>query len=275
MKEAEFCSPSKKGKKSGTCFSKKTLLKMATTINPNKNWKNKTKMQLWDIIREDMSEKCDTEWCWLEKDERFKNILTSEELGNTFKPKKPKKWKKNKYAWLSTSDINKVMKQYEKKYKDYVFFGPVPVDCPNGYFCELSNLEIKKMYKSGIKRIGIIYNLDKHYQKGSHWVAVYITMKSIKKPQIIYYDSYGEPPPKQIKMFIESVKCKIKNIKNSGEPIIINTEKRHQYGHSECGVFSMTYILLSLYGLTHEKIISGKLMTDKLMNALRNHMYRP
>ena len=178
MKEAEYCAPSKKGKKCGTCFSKKTLVKMATAINPNKKWKNKSKIQLWNIIRDDMSNQCNAEWCWLEKNERFQNILTREELAHTFKPKKPEKWKENKYTWLTTSDINKVMKQYEKKYKDYVFFGPVPVDCPNGYSCELTNLEIDKMYKSGIKRIGIIYNLDKHNERGSHWVAVYITMKS-------------------------------------------------------------------------------------------------
>ena len=47
---------------------------------------------------------------------------------------------KNKYTWLSTTDINAVMKQYERMYDNFAFFGPVPVDCPNGITCELTYL---------------------------------------------------------------------------------------------------------------------------------------
>jgi len=274
-KNAKYCSPNKYGVKCGTCFNKTTLIKMASIIQPNDKIKNKSKMELWELIRENMSNQCNTEWCWLEQNQSLRDVLTNEEISGTFKPSKPDKWYDDKYTWLTTGDINKVMKQYEKKYKDYVFFGPVPSDCPNGYTCELTGMNIKKMYNSGIKRIGIIYNLDKHNQRGSHWVAVYITLKSIKKPEIIYYDSYGEEPPNDIKKFMEYVKNKIDDIKQSGDVKVIYNKKRHQYGNSECGIFSMTYILLSLFGLSHKKIINGTIMKDKIMNEIRDRMYRP
>ena len=40
----------------------------------------------------------------------------------------PLKWKENKNEWLNTLDIEAVMKQYEKKYNNFIFIGPVPID---------------------------------------------------------------------------------------------------------------------------------------------------
>ena len=43
----------------------------------------------------------------------FKNI-PDKTIADSFRPMMPKEWKNNPTAWLSTIDINKVMKQYEK-----------------------------------------------------------------------------------------------------------------------------------------------------------------
>ena len=56
---------------------------------------------------------------------------------------------KNPYAWLNSDDIIKVMNQYEKKYKNFKFIGPSPIDFQDKKFygnCvweELCNFSIK------------------------------------------------------------------------------------------------------------------------------------
>ena len=116
------CSPnnsSKKGsKKSYTCFNRKSLVKIATAHN-NKN-KHKIKItsnnkSLWNNIRKKLNNKCNNEWCWTDQ-EFIKELNDKEIQEHTFIPKAPKSWNSNKYEWLSTTDINKVMKQYEQKY---------------------------------------------------------------------------------------------------------------------------------------------------------------
>ena len=112
----------------------------------------------------------------------------------TFKPEYPISWKKDKNTWLNSHDIYYIMKQYEKKFDDFLFLGPVPSDCPVSInVVSLSNINFNKLKSKNINKLGIIYNLDKHNEPGSHWTAIYI---DILKNSINYYDSYGERPPK-------------------------------------------------------------------------------
>ena len=43
-----------------------------------------------------------------------------------------------------------------------------------------------------------VFNLDPSYKSGVHWVAVYIDRKG--RPE--YFDSFGRPPPREIKDFL-------------------------------------------------------------------------
>jgi hypothetical protein len=61
----------------------------------------------------------------------------------------PRSWKKNKYEWLSSVDIESVMDQYEEKYPEFKFLGPTPIDfdrklgsgCVKNEICRLSIAE--------------------------------------------------------------------------------------------------------------------------------------
>ena len=162
------------------------------------------------------------------------------------------------------------MKQYEKKYKDFLFIGPVPRDCYIGgsLSCELSNLKLDKLIKYKIHKLGIIYNLDYSYMSGSHWVAVYL---NIDNKSITYYDSYGHPPPLEIDELLTTIKDKLKELGINIRKVI--NKKRHQFGGSECGVYSMHYLIERLKGVKHSKIIRRKI-PDKLMNDMRKYLYR-
>jgi hypothetical protein len=187
----------------------------------------------------------------------------------TFRPAMPVEWVKNKYEWLSTTDINEVMVQYEKEHNNFRFFGPVPVDCPKDIYCELTDLDIKGLKSKGVDYIGVIFNLDRHDQSGSHWVALYI---NIPNSLITYYDSTASEPPEDIKYFINMVGIKLNQL--NGKNVYEYNKKRHQYGGSECGMYSMNFLIESLKGKTL-KDIEMKAITDREVNLLRNYLYRP
>lgn len=260
------CAPANKSK-DHTCYSKDQLIKIASSLNKKKNANiglNKSKNALWESIRKTLFPVCTTEWCWLEHVDADKQMKEE-----TFRPAMPIEWVKNKYEWLSTTDINEVMVQYEKKYENFRFFGPVPVDCPKDIYCELTDLDIKGLKSKGVDYIGIIFNLDRHDQSGSHWVALYI---NIPKSLITYYDSTSSEPPEDIKYFINMVGIKLNQL--NGKHVYEYNKKRHQYGGSECGMYSMNFLIESLKG---KKLadIENKTITDRDVNLLRNYLYRP
>jgi hypothetical protein len=236
-------------------------------LNQKKNAKislKKSKNMLWESIRKTLFPVCTTEWCWLDHIDTDKQMKES-----TFRPEMPVEWVKNKYEWLSTTDIQEVMVQYEKEYNNFRFFGPVPVDCPKDIYCELTDLDIKGLKSKGVDYIGVIFNLDRHDQSGSHWVALYI---NIPKSLITYYDSTASEPPEDIKYFINMVGIKLNKL--NGKNIYEYNKKRHQYGGSECGMYSMNFIIESLKGKTI-KDFQNKVITDREVNLLRNYLYRP
>jgi hypothetical protein len=260
------CAPANKSK-DHTCYSKDQLIKIALSLNQKKNADislKKSKNALWESIRKTLFPVCTTEWCWLDHVDADKKMKEE-----TFRPAMPIEWVKNKYEWLSTPDISEVMIQYEKEYNNFRFFGPVPVDCPKDIYCELTDLDIKGLKSKGVDYIGVVFNLDRHDQSGSHWVALYI---NIPKSLITYYDSTASQPPEDIKYFINMVGIKLNQL-NSNHTYEYN-KKRHQYGGSECGMYSMNFLIESLKGKTL-KDIESKAITDREVNLLRSYLYRP
>lgn len=275
-----YCSPDKSGS-DGTCYSKDDLLLLINLYNrKNKNntivVKNKSKKQLWKALNEKLKSECNQEWCWLEQNfvpDPYAKVLKNE----TFRPEKPKGWKRNPYMWLNTIDIRNVMKQYEKKYPSFVFIGPVPSDCPSGITCALSNFKVDVLVnKLNKTKLGVIFNLDPHNKPGSHWVGMF---SDFNEPSISYFDSVGLPPPKSIKNFLTNLKSSIETYwlkdkqKKVNVPIYVN-ETQFQFGSSECGVFSMFFIIDHLRGKGVEVQKPHK-VTDKKMNQLRKVYYRP
>jgi hypothetical protein len=295
--DAQYCSPSSKFD-DNTCFSKKSLIKIAENIEREKNIKiskNLPKKKLWKRIKSELSDHCNSstnEVCWithpvvsdmlkiglsLYNDEQellpdnIENILN-----NTFKPPRPK----GKYEWLSTVDIEKVMEQYEKiKWRNdtnfnFSYIGPVPIDFDykdsigNCVSDELCNIDFKKLIKKGIKFIGITFNLDPHYKPGIHWVSMFI---DFERDTIEYFDSFGVSPPAEVIKLVNKCieKCKEIDINMT----FMWNNKEIQRNNSECGVYSLYYLTERLHGNTFEEIITKlkkKKSADYLMNSLRD-----
>jgi hypothetical protein len=65
-----------------------------------------------------------------------------------------------------------------------------------------------------------------------------------------------------------------KKISKDTKTIQMYNNKRHQFGHSECGVYSMNYILQRLKGKTPADL-TNNIIKDKVMNEMRKYLYRP
>lgn len=174
-----------------------------------------------------------------------------EELAKTYlRPIQPTKWKDDPDMWLDSLNIESVMKQYEEAFDEFEFMGPFPIDfaAPDPYIgsgekkClirEICGLRMEQALQQGTKSIGIIYNLDPHFKDGSHWVANYIDIPNHK---CYYFDSYGYEPPKQIAIFMKWLTTQDPKMK------LMYNARRFQHLGSECGMYSMYFIIRMLAG---------------------------
>ena len=252
------------------CYTVVQLKKIAKKLNKilKKNNKpniklNQKKSNLWNDIYLFFKDKCkEDDKCWL-KQKEIEDIVDSNMELFTFKVDMPKEWKTNKFTWLNSLDIYYFMILAEKVYKSFKFYKPVPSDCPEGINCELTNINLKNLYNKGKKKIGIIYNLDVSTGPGTHWTAVYI---DTEREHINYYDSIGLKPILSINNFLIRLSKQMKN------PVIIYNDKNHQSGGSECGMFSMNFLLQRLENKSMYDISMSN-YTDKQMNDLRKVFY--
>lgn len=267
-----YCAPGAK-KTDYTCFSINALRKIAAAYNQNraKNQRdmiklnqNMSKNQLWTQIRKKLSNQCKTEWCWLDLD--FIRELNDPELAGNHRPTGPA----GQYDWLKTSDINTAMKQYEKVYQGFVFFGPVPIDFAE-INTELTNINLQSLINKGVKSIGIVFNMDPHDKSGSHWISMFI---DLKKWIISYFDSFGIcPPPIEVGRLINSFNKQARKVR--GKKMFVNCNTyQHQTRNSECGIYSMYFLVESLKGRSFDDIAQNIILDDEI-NKYRDLFFRP
>lgn len=270
-----YCAPSISIKNHYTCFEHLELIEIAKAFNKwietekickgkqcviqrNIYIKNKTKKELWKSIYSRMNRICKYEYCWVNM--AFINIIKDENLKDklkyfTFKPRMTK----TRWTWLTTSDINQIMQQYQEFDSSFKFLGALPSD-----ILPLAYTDILKW-----KRIGAVFNLDTHEQIGSHWVAFLIDNEH---KTIEYFDSIGNKPNKWTSHFIQSIMDYFKSI-NLSYLLKIN-KQIHQMGDSECGIYSIYYLVQRLLGYTFEQITTT-IIRDSKMNHFRNVIFRP
>jgi hypothetical protein len=199
---------------------------------------------------------------WIES--KYLELMSDESKdyleNKVFRPEGPQ----GRFDWLSTIDINKVLYQYEEKYNDFKFLGAVPLDFMDLDYLVFKKMNLNEFQKNNINRIGVIFNTDKSTQRGKHWISLFC---DFSKGQIYFSDSMGTEPPKEIKNFINMLAEYIKNKKHIEPDIKIN-KTQHQKGNSECGVYSINFILRLLKGKSFEHI-TRKRLSDEKVNKCR------
>jgi hypothetical protein len=268
----EKCSPKGDGETlEYSCYTSQALHKLRDIWNsrhPDIKITSNNTREIWDKLRSLMSTSCNKESCWL-KHKCIKEGVDKSIINNTFAPLQPVEWKRKPNEWLSSVDIQKVMKQYEKAYKCFEFIGPSPIDFDEHKLygeCvweELCKFDLLDTIKDGKTKIGIIFNLDTHDKSGSHWVGMFI---NTKKRVIVYMDSYGDKPPKEVTELAERIQKQSQLIGPMYE--YEKTTMRHQYSNSECGMYCLYFIIEQVKGRDW-KYFNNYKIKDKKMKRLR------
>ena len=80
------------------------------------------------------------------------------------------------------------------------------------------------------------------------------------KDCIYYFDSYGDKPPKEVKVLSNRI---IKQGKKLGRKIkYIENKIRHQYKTSECGTYCIHIIVSLLEGKSFEELTEKRIKDD-------------
>tara|TARA_B100000787_G_C16167437_1_gene284642 strand:- start:228 stop:1055 length:828 start_codon:yes stop_codon:yes gene_type:complete len=269
LKGKKFCSPkTKTTKKVNTCYSRKQLLQMTKKWNKQNKKKIKVKSSkkvLWDSLNNKLNKQCKTEWCW------NKQLLN---LPGIFRPDMPSKWKKNPREWLDSNNIINVMKQYERDRDDFTFIGPVPIDFDlqnkegQCLVDDLCKVEVEPLFHNNKTKIGIIFNLDKHNETGSHWTALFI---DTERKGLFYFDSYGYPPEEEIVALMDKIQHQYKQMN-----IVLKKQIngiRHQYKYSECGMYCINFIIKMLTTKTTFKRFCKNIIDDDTIFGYRKKYF--
>jgi len=270
------CSPKPKGELNEfSCYSNKSIIKLRDQWNarhPDVKINSNSPKEIHQKLSEFLKDVCNNEACWLKQKGDFGKVES--ELADSFAPESPPEWKKNPNEWLSSVDIMKVMKQYEKAYKCFDFMGPSPINFDTRKLygeCvweELCKFDIGKLIHNGKTKIGIIFNTDPDYKPGQHWISMFI---NVKKKTIFFFDSTGDPAPKEIMELVNRI---IQQGQQLNPPINFkfdsNEGVEHQYGNTECGIYSIYFIVHMLEDKTTENYMKTHILKDEYMEKFRN-----
>lgn len=228
------------------------------TLNPERY-----KDYLIKQFEKSLGDTCTTQKCWTEQEfmTRLTERTQNEVLKYTFRPNGPE----GKFEWLNTFNINDVMTQYEAKYKDFKYLGTVPMDFDSLPELGIADLQFKDLHSAGYNQVGIVFNLDESGQPGSHWVGLY---GNIEKGNVYYFDSYGTPPEPRVRKLMRRIDRQCKEFTKKYEGKAGHNHVRHQYKNSECGVYSMNFIIRMLEGEGFDTICKSKTSDDEI------HRYR-
>ena len=269
------CSPKDKKEINGfTCYTDKSLYKLRDLWNarhPDVKINTNNTKEIHSLLTEYLSSVCNKESCWLKQKNEFGPV--SHDMTDSFAPESPDEWKENPNEWLSSVDIMKVMKQYEKAYKCFDFIGPTPIDFDTRKLygeCvweELCNFSLADQIKNGKTKIGIIFNTDPHNRPGQHWISMFINIKS---GFIFFFDSTGEKPSAEIMKLVNRVKEQ--GLSLSPKKVFkfdSNSGIEHQYGNTECGIYSLFFIVHMLEDKMTEHYLKTHIIKDDYMQKFR------
>lgn len=294
-----YCSPKHQStyEKDKTCFTKDALIRLVQAWNKGhaddkiQNATGMSKRKMWQELNKRMKSRCGEgqEWCWVD---RLEGSAPPKEVVKALRPAQPKEWKNKPYTWLTNYDIEDVMEQYDYSFDPsykYKFLGVFPIDFEaktmfgKCLFEEFCNLDIAKIRRKGIKYMGMVTNLDKHDEDGSHWTSLFVNMDTTSPSfGAYYYDSVANSPPSEVMKFMKSLKEQAARLPGAdGKVFQVKWNKvRHQYKGTECGMFSMVYQIRWLTHLkdktttTFDEIVNVPLR-DEDVHKLRNSLFRP
>ena len=207
-------------------------------------------------------------------------------LGRTaYRPQAPKTWRMNPPEWLSNFDIHDAMVQYEQSVPDFAFLGVYPIDfaqvledgtCVSAEMCSLS---VERLWHQGRRQLGVVLNTDKHYQDGSHWVCCYVNIDPRPGSNffgLFYYDSVCKRVPAEVHRLYHELRTEVERLfgQEAASRFRMETNPvRRQFSNTECGIFTMLFLLSCISGLDCDYVCRSMGLDDHV-HAMRGILFR-
>lgn len=212
--------------------------------------------------------KCESESCLFTKRSPLLEYITpglaKKELIERFAPKGPH----NNTTWLSNDNIDGVLKLYTQKFPHF-YHVPYQMADFEKYGGDLASVDHAAVSKSH-KSLGCVLNTDHHGGPGQHWVAVYVDFQG---GTFEYWDSAGDPPFPEIHDFM----IRQVDLMNAGgkryKHVIVCRDIAHQKLNTECGVYSLYYIINRLNGVPYTFFQQHEI-PDAIMHQFRKYLFR-
>jgi hypothetical protein len=259
-----------------TCYSNESLMKLKSLWNarhPDVVITSNEPREIWESLKGHLKNVCNKESCWLKQ--HFASTGVDKEMLNyTFAPKSPDDWKKNPNEWLNSIDIENVMKQYEREFPFFDFIGAAPIDfdSPKMYgecvWEELCHFDLNISIRNGKKKVGFVFNTDPHYLSGSHWISMFV---DLPRKFIFFFDSTGNPPPKEVKRLIKTITQQAKTV--GIDMRYIQNNKHHQKKPTECGMYALFMIINLLRDKMEPEDFIVDIFPDEEMQKFRHRYF--
>jgi len=174
--------------------------------------------------------------------------------------------------WLSNTDIDSVLEQYTKKFPRFkhVDFHMRDFALQGGELMKLCEPEYVKQLIKNYDTLGCVLNTDLSSGSGEHWTPLFI---DFKEGTVEYFDSAGQPPHREFTEFIIKVAANLGRVTGRQFRDIAITKIEHQMKNTECGVYSLYYIISRLYGVKHTAF-EFKRIPDNMMELFRASLFR-
>ena len=266
------CHPRNKTRKGNTCYDITSLTMLRDLWNkrhPDYLISSMDSNTIWNELKNNIKG-CTNEICWI--DSNVDNDQIKKQLKRQiFAPIAPKSWNTNKNEWLSSVDIELVLEQYKEIHPEFNFMGPSPIDFDVKFkdkcvWNELCKLSVNEQKNNHVTKIGIVFNLDPHYKRGSHWVALYV---DLMKQYVFYFDSCGNQVPKEIKELMNRIKTEC-DAMGYRMKLMDNVGMHHQKEDTECGMYVLYFIINMLEEIRTPKYFKTRRIPDKEMEMFRD-----
>jgi len=254
----------------GFCSPKELVDKLKKFSETRDDKLDKVKKTSLEILKAKYN--CDSETCILNQYDVKRYVdpnMIERALKENFKPIGPRMNK----DWLSNFNIDEVLRQIQKKYKDKHFFHvPYQMRDFEKTNSELANLDWESKYKRGYRTFGTVMNTDYSDGNGIHWFAIFGDFLDDNKCYTIeYFNSSGELPLPEVSSWMKRFKHSL----NLDKPVkdIVVTRIENQKSTSECGLYSLYYIISRLDGIPMEWFKKNR-VKDSTMYTFRQYLFR-
>ena len=182
---------------------------------------------------------------------------------------------------LSNFDIDNLCKnwmenseQFNKKYYHIPFQMIDFAEFKNS----LRDLDINNLIKNKYDCFSCVLNTDKSSGRGKHWFCIYGDL-SVENKQgdrcvtIEHFNSSGMPMRIPVLKWLERTICDLKLKKIDAKYKYVNRNHQLQYSDTECGVWSLIYILSRLFNKSNNWMIKDNIK-DSEITKYRDYIFR-